>query len=85
MKTMGNKQMTREERAQRIKSNLSFGEVMDAAELVSSCKDYKGVPVLEKYRDDPLPLLGIAYMMGVAEGKRQERERRRLRGKLPTE
>ena len=68
--------MNKQTRAQKIFSHLKWDEVMAATDILCGCTDYKGRPIMERYGADPRTLVGFAYMMGVAEGKRRERTRR---------
>ena len=69
--------MDDKKRAQAINRHIKWDELFEAADIVAGCVDYRGRPILERYGTEPRMLAGMAYMMGVAEGKRRERARKR--------
>lgn len=57
--------------------HASFGDVEHGAKVIERI-NFFGRPLMDKYRDQPFPLAGLAFVAGIAEGKQRERERRRF-------
>lgn len=57
--------------------HASFGDLDRGARVIESVNIF-GQPLMDKYRDQPFPLAGLAFAAGIAEGKQRERERRRF-------
>ena len=57
--------------------HASIGDVEHGAKVIERISFF-GRPLMDKYRDQPFPLAGLAFAAGIAEGKQRERERRRF-------
>lgn len=57
--------------------HASFEDVDRGARIIESI-NFFGRPLMDKYRDQPFPLAGLAFAAGIAEGKQRERDKRRF-------
>jgi len=57
--------------------HASFEDVDRGAMVLESINIF-GQSLMDKYRDQPYPLGGLAFVAGIAEGKQRERDRRRF-------
>lgn len=73
--------------------HASFEDVCRGSKIMEGIS-FAGVSMYDKYKDCLFAIVGLAYTAGIAEGKQQERNRRRhatirkqirATGKLPTE